>query len=214
MACVGALRTCGAPAPLTLGVSLQVMPRYFETDMTEDALSSLELASHFYRAAQNDDRFWKWFVLALHSSMQGVFAMALDDGSSTLVQKPKNAEAMLSAFASGTSPPEPHMDNFQRLYRKLQSQTSLLVGRLSLPASKRHEAAIHGLDEIRDDFVHFNTKGWLVDLDLIESVARGSAEVLSFLLFKSNRVTWYEVNQSARASKAMSSLREALQIEG
>jgi hypothetical protein len=43
---------------------------YIETSMAEDAVASLETACEFMEKARNDDRYWKWFVLALHAAFK------------------------------------------------------------------------------------------------------------------------------------------------
>ena len=93
---------------------------YVRTDTAEDAVSSLELAADFLERAVADDRYWKWFVVALHSGVQSMFALTLEAGNGFLVQKPGVMIAMLAAHESGKEVPQPHTDNFLNLYKKVQ----------------------------------------------------------------------------------------------
>ena len=93
-------------------------PVFIQTDTLDDALSSLELSLAFYEQAQSDDRYWKWFLIALHSGVQGSFALALEGTDGMLVQKPGVAAKMIASLEAREVPPPPHMDNFLRLYTK------------------------------------------------------------------------------------------------
>jgi hypothetical protein len=63
-------------------------PMYWSTDTEEDMVSSLEAATDFFSRVATDPSYWKWFIISLHCSAQGSFALALDGGNTLLVQKP------------------------------------------------------------------------------------------------------------------------------
>lgn len=118
---------------------------YVRTDTEEDAVASFEVASEFYARALADDRYWKWFVVALHADVQGAFALALDGGNGLLVQKPGVAMPTLTAYEQGKKPPNSHMDNFMRLYQKLQVKENLRsTSARPLPDSPQSELALEG----------------------------------------------------------------------
>jgi hypothetical protein len=188
-------------------------PDYLRTDTLEDAISSLELAVVFYDRGQSDERYWKWFVLAIHSGVQGCFALALASSHGLLVQKPGVASRMLAAIEARSEIPSPHMDNFLRLYSKLQLEGNLRSpDYLPLPKSDDHEAGLSSLDELRDEFLHFNTKSWSCEFALIERAARAGVEVARFLLFDSKAVRMYDDHAVQRAELAVRSLAQRLQV--
>lgn len=188
---------------------------YVRTDTAEDAVSSFEVASDFYTRALSDDRYWKWFVVAVHAGVQGTFALALDGGNGLLVQKPDVAKATLAAYKQGSKKvPESHMDNFMRLYRKLHDKENLRSpSALPLPVSPNDELALERLNSLRDDFIHFNTKSWSIERALIETRVRGSLKVAQFVLFESEAVFWYEDSLKERAHGALKKLSEQLGAE-
>ena len=187
---------------------------YLRTDTIDDAVSSFELALMFYERAQEDDRFWKWFVTAAHSGVQGTFALALQGTDGLQVQKPGVAKQTLAAFEAQATPPAPHMDNFQRLHRKLwQAGTLRPQANHPLPDCAAQEEAVAGLDELRDEFLHFNTKSWSVEKSLIELRARVCARVARFLLLESDAVRIYEPIDRERAHTAISHLAERLRVD-
>ena len=190
-------------------------PEYIRTDAAEDAVSSLELAADFYDQAALDARYWKWFVVALHAGIQGTFALALEGGNGLLVQKPSVMAATLAAHDKGEVPPRPYMDNFQKLYKKLQRRENLRSSNsLPIPASSEQELALASLDEFRDEFLHFNTKSWSIERELIVLRARGSLEVASFLVSRSGAIFWHELNHEERAKSAINRLYKSLNEEG
>jgi hypothetical protein len=187
-------------------------PEYIRTDTFDDAISSLELATLFYERAHHDERYCKWFVLALHSGVQGCFALALDGGNSLLVQKPGVAAKTLAALDAREVPPEPHMENFLRLYKKLQAEGNLRsYDTLPLPESEAQASSLASLDELRDNFIHFNSKSWSISKELVKSSSRECAAVASFVLLNSRAVVYFDAEQESRARSAVESLVQRLQ---
>jgi len=181
------------------------------TDTAEDTIASFELASVFLRAAESDARYWKWFVIACHSGVQGVFALVLERGDGLLVQKPGVMQRTLQALSTGTPVPEPYMDNFARLYQKVQCRQNLRSSSVEpvVPTPER-DAAISSLDELRDQFLHFNVKGWSIEHELIRSSAKHCVGIASFLLRQSDAVLWHEPRHEERSNSALLLLEEQL----
>jgi hypothetical protein len=187
---------------------------YVRTDTADDAVASLELAADFFSRAADDARYWKWYVVAVHAGVQGVFALALEGGNGLLVQKPGVAERTLAAHDAGTTPPPPHMDNFLRLYKKLQQQSNLrTTSARPLPASEEGELALSGLDALRDEFLHFNVKSWSIERALLIARSLGSLQVARFVAEENGAILWHEQTHSSRCSSAINRLLEQLQAE-
>jgi hypothetical protein len=189
------------------------MPRvsHIRTDTADDTIASFELASVFLRAAQSDARYWKWFVIACHAGVQGVFALVLECGNGLLVQKPGVMKRTLQAFSEGAAVPEPHMDNFTRLYEKVQSRQNLRSSAVDpVVPTPELDAAISSLDKLRDEFLHFNVKGWSIELDLIRSSARQCIGIAWFLVRQSAAVLWHEAQHEERAKSALLLLEKQL----
>ena len=190
------------------------LPPYIRTDTSEDAVASLELAAAFFSHAMADDRYWKWFVVAFHSGIQGLFALALEGGNGFLVQKPEVTKKMLSAMDLGEGLPEPNMDNFMRLYKKLQVPGNLrYADSLPIPESETRELALESLNSIRNNFLHFNVKGWSIERELIVQRAAQCLEVAEFVCSASRNILWYEPKNEERVKLALKSLRQFLPIQ-
>ncbi len=188
---------------------------YLRTDSLEDAISSFELALVFRNHARSDGRYWKWVVVAIHSGVQGCFALALANSKGLLVQKPGVAAKMLTAIEARSEIPAPHMDNFLRLYCKLQSEGNLRsADALPAPKSNEQEAGLKLLDELRDEFLHFNTKSLSIEIALIEIAVQAGIEVSRFLLFESRVIHIYDDHALQRADNAIKGLAQRLQVDG
>lgn len=186
---------------------------YLRTDSLEDAISSFELALLFHDQAQSDERYWKWFVVAMHCGVQGCFTLALANSHGLLVQKPGVAARMLAAIEARTEIPSPHMDNFLRLYAKLQSEGNFSsTDAVPVPRASEQEEGLKSLDELRDEFLHFNTKSWSIEFALIEIAARAAVEVAQFLLFESNVIQIHDDDAIQRAELAIKGLAQRLQL--
>jgi transcriptional regulator with XRE-family HTH domain len=183
------------------------------TDAAEDAVSSLELAASFLESALTDDRYWKWFVVATHSAVQGIFVLALKAGDGLLVQKLGVTQKRIAAYEADTRPPLPHMDNFFNLYKKLHKKENLRSSdSVPIQPSEVHEQAVKSLDELRDEFLHFNAKSWSIERELIFVSVRGCLELMEFIISKSSTIIWYEQNQKERVHVALERLQLLLYV--
>lgn len=182
--------------------------KYIRTDAAEDAVSSLELAASFLESALTDDRYWKWFVVATHSAVQGIFVLALKAGDGLLVQKLGVTQKRIAAYEADTCPPLQHMDNFFNLYKKLHKKENLRSSdSVPIQPSEVHEQAVKSLDKLRDEFLHFNAKSWSIERELIFVSVRGCLELMEFIISKSSTIIWYEQNQKERVHVALERLQ-------
>lgn len=67
--------------------------RWMSTDEREDILSSLKLFISSQRNVTEDDSYWKWSVISLHSAVQSAMAFHLSFGNDLLVMTQEDAEA-------------------------------------------------------------------------------------------------------------------------
>lgn len=185
---------------------------YWRTDTEHDAAYSLGAASDFLTLVDAKPHYWRWFMLAVHAGVQGCLALALMNGNLFYVQKPGVTKRMLAAHQSeseGLDFPNPHMDNFLRLYEKAKQAQYLPRGATPLPSDDRHERALNSLNEMRDEFVHFNSKSWSVEIAHMTGVAAVACEVIEYV-FGSGALLWHTDEFEQEAVRALQSLKEAL----
>ncbi|MFZ2307237.1 MAG: hypothetical protein WAW73_09675 [Rhodoferax sp.] len=185
------------------------MEYYIRTDTSNDLVSTLELALEFLVKASTDDRYWKWVVYAFHSAVQSTAALALEGGNGFLVQKPDTMRRMLAAPASPSGPVEPHMDNFGRLINKTITQANLYPGAIALQDSDLVRV-LESLDELRDEFVHFNVKSWSIERAHLFRCLIGALEYIHHYICVTPAFLWHEDAIQLRARSATLNLRDRL----
>lgn len=186
------------------------MSEYLRTDTEEDTAASLEVAVEFLDRALIDDRYWKWFIYAIHSSVQNILALTLDGGNRFLVQKPKVMQRMLEAHRTGGPPVEPHMDNFLRLYDKALKPDNLRTSAIPL-TENGHKDALSSLNDLRDDFIHFNVNSWSINKSLIIQSSRKSLEVIQHYGNQTPAILWHKETHYNRVSIATQRLVQKLE---
>ncbi len=177
---------------------------FLEADTAEDAIFSLDVARHALGLVAQNDQWWKWAVLATHSAVQGGLALALEGGSGFLVQKPGKMKEILAAHDQGLALPEPHMDNFLRLFQRAQAAGSLRSGILTFTSEEQD--AVQRLDNLRDEFVHFNCKSWLVEYKFMAECLLGCCSVLEKIV-DCEAIIWHDEGHQGRASSAIAEIR-------
>ena len=185
---------------------------YWRTDTEHDVAFALVAASDFLALAGKKPHYWRWFVLAMHAAVQGSLSLALTNGNIFHVQKPGVSSRMLAALESenqGLNFPDPHMDNFLRLYAKAKQVQYLRSGAIPLPADERHERALISLDKMRDEFAHFNSKSWSIEIAYMTKTAAIACEMVEYV-FSSGAVLWHSDESEAEAARALESLKAAL----
>lgn len=185
------------------------MQHYVRTDTAHDLVSTLELAHVFLQGALEDDRYWKWTIFAFHSAAQSTAALALENGNGFLVQKPKTMEMMLQSHAIGGAAVQPFMDNFERLISKSLNRSNLRAE--AVPLEERgHVAALNSLDELRDEFAHFNVKSWSIERAHILECLRVALEYVRHYTCLTPAILWHEQLLQPRAETAIARARVLL----
>jgi hypothetical protein len=121
---------------------------------------------------------------------------------------------MLTAHEKGETGPNPHMDNFLRLYKKIQVPANLRSGATPFNATALHDQAISSIDDLRDGFSHFNSKSWSIEIDLMLNRSLVLCEVIDFVVSKSNAILWHNDDLPPRAKVALDSLQSMLRTAG
>lgn len=182
------------------------MSDFFRTDTAQDLVETLELAHEFLNQCDDDGRYWKWFIHAMHSAAQSTASLALENGNGFLVQKPGVAQSMLKAHTNNSSPVSPHMDNFLKLIRKSLDKVNLRGSAVPLKDTG-HIAALDSLDELRDGFAHFNVKSWSIEIMLILERASMAATYIEHYTTGTAAILWRDEEQQKSAATSVGKLQ-------
>lgn len=174
-----------------------------------DAVISLDAAADFITRTTTHPHYWKWAVLALHSAMQGFLVLALRKGDGFLVQKPGHANQMIAAHDNQTRIPDQYMDNFNGLYKKAQDPGNFRSGAPALPTDPEFDLKIKVFDQMRNDFIHFNTKGWSISIVDLVTHSKRCIKVIQSMI-DNGEILWHEELLSAEASLNLKKVKAAI----
>lgn len=170
-------------------------PNFIRTDEHVEAISALETVADGLGRVQDDPYRWKWVILALHSTVQGMMVLALKGANGLRVPKSEDAERRLAADDNGERGPENvKMDSFLDLYEKTKDDHMMcryVYSRKFTPQGTQGRS-IKTLDRLRNRFVHFLPCAFsLVDTGLPEMTI-DCLNVARFLAYESRNIDWPE----------------------
>ena len=188
------------------------MDTWLSTDLYEEVISGLHLAVENTRAAAEHPYPWKWVILGLHSALQAIMVLALQSSNGLRALKDDIAAKWMRAYRDGTSLPEEKLDWFPSLYDKIKSEQMLfLITSKKYVPGPTHDHSVEKLNEMRNTFVHFLPKRWLLDVTGLPCICRDCLDVIEFLVWESGNVTWYDDRTRERMRRAITALAEALE---
>ena len=197
-------------------------PTFIVTDEFVETISALEATADELQRVQADPYRWKWAILALHSAMQGMMALALRGGNNLRVLKPEDTKRFLDAVESGGPyPADLKMDNFLSLYKKIKSDTMLFYmdSKKFTPPGTQGQS-IKALNRLRDQYVHFIPCAFILRVNGLPEMTIDCLNIAWFLAWDSNNVGWdvkdngTELKEQAKkafraAAKAAQEIKEA-----
>lgn len=148
------------------------------TDEREDLLSSLKMFNDSVAKAENEEAYWKWAAISLHSSLQSLMAFYLGFGNVLLVMFQKDAEAWLDAHGNETDYPQVKMDGFLNLYKKIKSHK--ILGYKFTPQGQE-DKSVKRINTLRNEFIHFMPKGWSIEVAYMVEVFADCLNVIERL---------------------------------
>lgn len=157
------------------------MEGYINFDRFSDALASLEQLCDNLEKAKVSDKSWKFSIISSHCALQGFMCMALHNGNSFETWKNNHYKKWQKAYDEGAALPEPHLDFFLELYRKLFTTNTNIDASL-----------IEFLNETRNGLVHFNTDSYSIELDSIVSSIKEVIAAIELTPSLAKGVFYYE----------------------
>ncbi len=169
-------------------------PDFLRTGPFVETISALEVAADELARTRTDSYRWKWVILALHSALQGMMALALEGGNGLRVLKPKDAKRWLDAYESGAPlPADLEMDSFLNLYEKIKSETlRFYVTSKKLTPEEIQEKSIKDLNRLRNQFIHFTPCTLSLILNGLPEMTLDCLNIARFLAYDSGNIDWPE----------------------
>ncbi len=192
-------------------------PAFVVTDEFEETVSALETTANELERVKADPYRWKWVILALHSALQGMMALALRGGNNLRVLKSEDAKRFLDAYENGTPiPADLQMDDFLNLYKKAKGDAMLFyVDSEKFTPQGTQGRSIKRLNRLRNQFIHFTPRTFMLVLNELPEITLDCLNIAEFLAWNSNNVGWdvkdNEDELVERAKKALKAAAKAAQ---
>ena len=167
-------------------------PTFVVTDEFLETISALEAVANELERAKADSYRWKWAILALHSALQGMMALALRGGNNLRVLKPEDTKRFHDASENGTPiPADLKMDDFLSLYKKIKSDTMLFYwdSKKFTPQGTEGQS-IEALNRLRDQYIHFIPCAFILRVNELPEMTIDCLNIAWFLAWNSNNVGW------------------------
>ncbi len=189
-------------------------PNSVITGSAVETVSALEAAADELERAQGDPYRWKWVILTLHSTVQGMMVLALKGSNGLNILKSDDAKRLALAIENGTPiPTDLKMDSFPNLYKKIKSD-SYIDSEKFTPQGTQGQSVKY-LNQLRDQYVHFVPCAFLLRVDGLPEMAIDCLNIARFLAYDSKNIDWPEnlvgrVERAFRtASKTALAMKEA-----
>ena len=188
------------------------MEQWLETDEIEEAISALEMAGRSLSRVQEDLYEWRWVIISTHIALQGFMVCALRGSDGLNALKDKNAGEWLKAYRQEIPFPKEQLDSFLGLYTKIKTDAMCFyIHSKPFQPKGAHDSSIRNLNALRNKFIHFVPRMWMLDIRGLPTICLDSLEVMEFLAWECGNVAWaMNDNQQARAEKAFCRVRHEL----
>lgn len=182
-----------------------------KTDEILEAVSALEMAAEAVEQVSNDIYRWRWAIISIHMALQGFMVLALRGRDGLRPLKDKIAEDWLKAQREGGKRPEEKLDSFLNLYKKIKSKRMLFyVQSRRFVSAGTQDRSIQKMNSLRNDFIHFLPKLWIVEISGLPRISLDSLDVVEFLGWQSGNIFWHKRDQEARAQRSLAKARRIL----
>lgn len=166
---------------------------YLRTDEINEFLDDLNHLEFLLSLTTTDNRKWKWVVLTMHNTMEGLFICHLRGSGTTSVPvlERRIMKAYLEKLNTPTSTedwPIEKLAPLKELYSRIKNKKFLSTeNRLKISAD--NDWAIKILNHLRNQFDHFIPSGLSVELSGLPDITRSCCNIIEELAIR--RPTMY-----------------------
>lgn len=194
---------------------------WLRTDETQEFLDDLEHFASLVTRVSIQPRMWKWAILALHQTMEGIFTCHLRgfDTSGIVVLTEKSASAVWERLndREGVLDDEPwpveRLASLLELYKTSKS-AKVLPEEVRLLASDEMNRSLKLLNNLRNEFDHFVPRAWSLEVSGMPEVVLQCCNIIEELAIKNptlhSRLPRYEDEIRAHIEKVRSSISVSL----
>ncbi|MEL7099763.1 MAG: hypothetical protein AAGM84_13110 [Pseudomonadota bacterium] len=158
---------------------------WLQTSESEDVAGSLRHALLCFEKSKEDPHAWKWFVLAVHSALQGACVCHLVTTAPPLGAVTDTNQKEWVKYYNKREPdgelPKTRLLNLRELLKKVRKPGSCggNSNGKSVSLSDAELTRLSGFhSHVRSQFVHFEPQGWSVEMSGIVETANLAARVI------------------------------------
>jgi len=178
------------------------MDNYLKTDEYQEAISSLEIFSEILSTTKDNTYRWKWSIILLHNALQGFMVLSLKDTNGFLTMSKKSYSEWINAYETNSDTPVSKLDNFYGLYKKIKNYRSFI-------STSEYDLSIENLNSLRNNFIHFTPKSWLVEISGLPMICKDILEIIHYLTYEGS-ITWYEEETYERAIQSINDAKKII----
>ena len=161
---------------------------------------------------------WKWAILALHNSLQVFMVMVLEGSNGLNCLKDKVADEWLARNRAGqyekfdldniyidNKKVRNPLDNYSNLYKKIKKPINMgfYIHTKPFKPSGTQGSSIKKLNSLRNDFVHFLPKIWILEVTGLPQIFLDCVNIIHFLGWECGNIIWCKSSDEKRASEAL-----------
>lgn len=162
---------------------------YLRTDTKNEAIRSLEKTHETLLLVKRDPYQWKWAIISLHNCVQNSMILALRGSNDACIikySKKKWPNDFEDYIYNHPSDKNAELDFFRKLYEKIKSEIHMhkyTDSKVFEP--KNHDNSIICFNDLRNNFIHFKSGGWSIDVRNLPLLFEEIIEVVEFSVFES-----------------------------
>jgi hypothetical protein len=191
---------------------------WLRTNEIEEFICGLEHCAKLVITIDDNVMHWKWLILALHNTLQGVCTCALrgEDTAGISMLTESSAKAVwhwldIESRKDPNSPmPEEKLAGMIELYKRVQ-KIEYLKEPHRLPTHDQMNKDIRKLNELRNEFSHFVPKGFSLKLSGMPRIIRHCCDAIEHLSVI-HPTFWHHLKEAhlKRIGTGLLTLRRAL----
>ncbi|CUH46481.1 hypothetical protein [Ruegeria atlantica] len=156
---------------------------YLSTDEAHDVLISLsEVLHQMERVVSGNIHCWKWAAIAMASAVNGALTCHLSGTMQVGALTEDDAIATMDALQNGSHdelPKRPKLANPHELLKRARREDKRFErAGCVLEFSAEQKRAFKRLFEIRNDFSHFEPKGWSIEVSGMPSIMLNCLKII------------------------------------
>jgi len=196
------------------------MDKSVDIDEITDLLVSLEFCAFSLTQLHKSELAWKWVIISLHSALQGAMVchlsgrLLIGSKDKTTARKLRKLYEKYARNEPAELPPyhqpmAPAKILFERMINSNERVEDTLGGVISV--TKTQERAFETLNELRNEFIHFDTKLYCIGIPFMKNATMGSLDILSAIIDDGHIFTQAKEYEAEKIRTAVANVKSILE---